>query len=37
MRIGLDAAHGTYIGVIDGDEQFPTGAVVDCLLKVSTW
>jgi hypothetical protein len=28
MRMGLDAAHGTYIGVIDGDEQFPTEAVV---------
>ena len=36
MRMGLDAAHGTYIGVIDGDEQFPTEAVVDCLLKAET-
>ena len=36
MRMGLDAAHGTDIGVIDGDEQFPTEAVVDCLLKAET-
>jgi hypothetical protein len=36
MRMELDAAHGTYIGVIDGDEQFPTEAVVDCLQKAET-
>jgi len=33
MRMGLDAAHGTYIGVIDGDGQFPPESIVACLLK----
>jgi glycosyltransferase involved in cell wall biosynthesis len=33
MRMGLDAARGTYIGVIDGDGQFPPESIVSCLLK----
>jgi glycosyltransferase involved in cell wall biosynthesis len=33
MRMGLNAAGGEYIGVIDGDGQFPVEAVVACLLK----
>jgi glycosyltransferase involved in cell wall biosynthesis len=33
MRTGLDAARGEYIGVIDGDAQFPPESVVACLLK----
>jgi glycosyltransferase involved in cell wall biosynthesis len=33
MRMGLDAARGEYIGVIDGDGQFPPESVVACLLK----
>ena len=33
MRMGLDAARGTYIGVIDGDGQFPPGSIIACLLK----
>jgi glycosyltransferase involved in cell wall biosynthesis len=33
MRMGLDAARGTYIGVIDGDGQFPAESIVACLLK----
>jgi glycosyltransferase involved in cell wall biosynthesis len=33
MRMGLDAARGEYIGVIDGDGQFPPESVVTCLLK----
>ena len=33
MRMGLDAAHGTYIGVIDGDGQFPPESIIACLLK----
>jgi glycosyltransferase involved in cell wall biosynthesis len=33
MRMGLDAATGTYIGVIDGDGQFPAESIVACLLK----
>ncbi len=33
MRMGLDAARGTYIGVIDGDGQFPPESIVACLLK----
>ena len=33
MRMGLDAARGTYIGVIDGDGQFPPESIIACLLK----
>jgi glycosyltransferase involved in cell wall biosynthesis len=33
MRMGLDAARGTYIGVIDGDGQFPPESIITCLLK----
>ena len=33
MRMGLDAARGTYIGVIDGDGQFSPESIVACLLK----
>jgi glycosyltransferase involved in cell wall biosynthesis len=33
MRMGLDAARGEYIGVIDGDGQFPPEFIVACLLK----
>jgi len=33
MRMGLDAARGTYIGVIDGDGQFPAESIIACLLK----
>jgi glycosyltransferase involved in cell wall biosynthesis len=33
MRMGLNAARGEYIGVIDGDGQFPPESVVGCLLK----
>ena len=32
MRMGLDAARGTYIGVIDGDGQFPPESIIACLL-----
>ena len=33
MRMGLNAALGTYIGVIDGDGQFPPESIIACLLK----
>ena len=33
VRMGLDAARGTYIGVIDGDGQFPPESIIACLLK----
>ncbi len=33
MRMGLDAARGTYIGVIDGDGQFPPESIIACLIK----
>ena len=36
MRMGLDAARGEYIGVIDGDGQFPPESIVACLLKAKT-
>jgi len=33
MRMGLNAAQGEYIGVIDGDGQFPVESIIACLLK----
>jgi len=33
MRMGLNAARGTFIGVIDGDGQFPPESIIACLLK----
>jgi glycosyltransferase involved in cell wall biosynthesis len=33
MHTGLEAARGEYIGVTDGDGQFPPESVVACLLK----
>ena len=33
MRTGLDAARGEYIGVIDGDGQFPPESIIACLIK----
>ncbi len=33
MRTGMDEARGEYIGVIDGDGQFPPESVVACLMK----
>lgn len=33
MRMGLNAARGEYIGVIDGDGQFPPESIITCLLK----
>jgi len=33
MRMGLNAARGEYIGVIDGDGQFPPESIIACLLK----
>ncbi len=33
MRMGLAEARGEYIGVIDGDGQFPAESIVACLLK----
>ena len=33
MRMGLNAARGRYLGVIDGDGQFPPESIVACLLK----
>lgn len=34
MRRGLDACKGKYIGVIDGDGQFPVEAVFSCFAKI---
>ena len=36
MRMGLDAARGTYVGVIDGDGQFPPESIIACLLKADS-
>lgn len=36
MKRGLDACQGTYIGVIDGDWQFPLEAIVSCFAKIKT-
>ena len=34
MKRGLDACCGTYIGVIDGDGQFPLEAIFSCYAKI---
>ncbi len=34
MRRGLDACRGKYIGVIDGDGQFPVEAIFSCFAKI---
>lgn len=36
MRTGLDVAEGEYLGVIDGDGQFPLESIVACLLKMES-
>ena len=33
MRMGLNEARGEYIGVIDGDGQFPPESIITCLIK----
>lgn len=34
MRRGLEACRGKYIGVIDGDGQFPVEAIFSCFAKI---
>jgi glycosyltransferase involved in cell wall biosynthesis len=34
MRRGLDSCRGKYIGVIDGDGQFPVEAIFSCFAKI---
>jgi dolichol-phosphate mannosyltransferase len=34
MRMGLNEARGKYIGVIDGDGQFPYESIFACLFKI---
>jgi len=34
MRMGLNEARGKYIGVIDGDGQFPFESIFACLFKI---
>ena len=36
MRAGLDAAHGTFICIIDGDGQFPFESIFSCLMRIET-
>jgi glycosyltransferase involved in cell wall biosynthesis len=36
MRRGLDACRGKYIGVIDGDGQFPVEAIFSCFAKLKS-
>ena len=36
MRRGLDACSGKYIGVIDGDGQFPVEAIFSCFAKIKS-
>jgi glycosyltransferase involved in cell wall biosynthesis len=36
MRRGLDACCGKYIGVIDGDGQFPVEAIFSCFAKIKS-
>jgi glycosyltransferase involved in cell wall biosynthesis len=36
MRRGLDACRGKYVGVIDGDGQFPVEAIFSCFAKIKS-
>jgi len=36
MRRGLGACRGKYIGVIDGDGQFPVEAIFSCFAKIKS-
>ena len=36
MKRGLDACKGTYIGVIDGDGQFPVESIFSCFAKIKS-
>src|SRR5436309_4451010 len=36
MHRGLDACRGKYIGVIDGDGQFPVEAIFSCFAKIKS-
>jgi glycosyltransferase involved in cell wall biosynthesis len=36
MRRGLEACRGKYIGVIDGDGQFPVEAIFSCFAKIKS-
>ena len=36
MKMGLGACQGRYIGVIDGDGQFPVEAIFSCFAKISS-
>jgi glycosyltransferase involved in cell wall biosynthesis len=36
MRSGLDACRGKYIGVIDGDGQFPVETIFSCFAKIKS-
>src|SRR5262245_48421343 len=36
MRKGLEACRGSYIGVIDGDGQFPVEAIFSCFAKIKS-
>jgi glycosyltransferase involved in cell wall biosynthesis len=36
MRRGLEACRGKYVGVIDGDGQFPVEAIFSCFAKIKS-
>lgn len=36
MRKGLEACRGNYIGIIDGDGQFPVEAIFSCFAKIKS-
>ena len=36
MKMGLDACQGKYIGVIDGDGQFPVENIFSCFAKIKS-
>ena len=36
MKCGLDACRGRYIGIIDGDGQFPMEAIFSCFAKIKS-
>ena len=36
LRKGLDACRGKYVGIIDGDGQFPVETICSCFAKITT-
>jgi len=36
MKMGLDLCHGRFIGIIDGDDQYPMESIFSCFAKIKS-